>query len=243
MPNDMHEFYSLLFAAPSDMIPTPSTTASRNARSPFSHSRRLHEYTPLVSTTDRNLGATRIRTPVGEPIYRARTCASLLPASAMYAGALRTALLRAARAAPRRHALFAPSAGGPQPSPHSAAACAPTPSSSARRSFAAKADVSDVIPEVKEGTPGETPSIFDQATGLERAEIDHPDLFKHNEVLRGPFGTAENPVMIQSNFDARIVGCTGQAPPEDHDLFWINVEKGQIATCGQCGQCFSLDPL
>jgi uncharacterized Zn-finger protein len=154
----------------------------------------------------------------------------------MYAGALRTALLRAARAAPRRHALFAPtSTAAPAP----AVASAPA----ARRAFAAKPDAADVLPEVKEGVPGETPSIFDQATGLERAEIDHPDLFKHNEVLRGPFGTEENPVMIQSNFDARIVGCTGQAPPEDHDLFWINVEKGQVATCGQCNQKFALDPL
>lgn len=161
----------------------------------------------------------------------------------MYAGALRTALLRAARAAPRRHALFAPTAGGPQSSTHGAAAQAANSPASARRAYAAKSDPSDVLPEVKEGTPGETPSILDQATGLERAEIDHPDLFKHNEVLRGPFGTEDNPVMIQSNFDARIVGCTGQEPPEDHDLFWINVEKGQIATCGQCGQCFSLDPL
>lgn len=158
----------------------------------------------------------------------------------MYAGALRTALLRAARGAPRRHALFAPGAAAAAPAP----AHAPALERVARRAYAAKAeDAADVLPEVKEGTPGETPSIFDQATGLERAEIDHPDLFKHNEVLRGPFGTAENPVMIQSNFDARIVGCTGQAPPEDHDLFWINVEKGQIAECGQCGQCFSLDPL
>lgn len=111
------------------------------------------------------------------------------------------------------------------------------------RGFAAKADAANVIPEVKPGVAGEIPSILDQATGLERAEIDHPDLFKHNEVLRGPFGTPENPVKIQSMYDSRIVGCTGKASPDDHDLVWLSVEKGEPATCRICGQVFVLDPL
>lgn len=88
------------------------------------------------------------------------------------------------------------------------------------RYLGAGADTSKVLPKVKEGVPGETPSILDQATGLERGEIEHPDLFKHNEVLVGHFGTAENPVKIQSAFDSRIVGCTGHASPNDHDLLW-----------------------
>lgn len=111
------------------------------------------------------------------------------------------------------------------------------------RAFAAKPDAPNVIPEVKPGVAGEIPSIFDQATGLERAEIEHPDLFKHNEVLRGPFGTLENPVKIQSNYDARIVGCTGKAAPDDHDLVWLSVEKGELCICDECGQVFELDPL
>lgn len=113
----------------------------------------------------------------------------------------------------------------------------------ASRAFAAKSDVPNLVSEVKPGVPGEIPSIFDQATGLERAEIDHPDLFKHNEVLRGPFGTPENPVKIQSNYDARIVGCTGKSTPDDHDLVWLSVEKDEPSTCGECGQVFELDPL
>lgn len=84
---------------------------------------------------------------------------------------------------------------------------------------------------------------MDQATGLERAEIDHPDLFKHNDVLRGAFGTKEHPVKIQSAFDSRIVGCTGDATPNDHDLVWLLVEKDQLAICPECGQVFELDPL
>lgn len=111
------------------------------------------------------------------------------------------------------------------------------------RAFAAKADIPNLIPEIKPGRDDEIPSILDQATGLERAEIDHPDLFKHNEILRGPFGTTENPVKIQSNFDSRIVGCTGKASPDDHDLVWISVRKGELAICKECGQVFELDPL
>lgn len=147
-------------------------------------------------------------------------------------------LLRAARRVPRHTSRALSSLTGPAPSRSLI-----HPRGPARAFGAAKPDASDVLPEVKEGAPGELPSILDQATGLERAEIDHPDLFRHNEVLRGEFGTDENPVLIQSNFDARIVGCTGHAAPDDHDLHWINVTKGEIATCGQCEQKFKLEAL
>lgn len=98
-------------------------------------------------------------------------------------------------------------------------------------------------PDVKASPEDEIPSIFDQATGLERAEIEYPDLFKHNEVLRGPFGTEENPVKIQSHYENRIVGCTGHPTPKDHDIVWLQVEKGEKACCRECGQYFVLDPL
>lgn len=113
-----------------------------------------------------------------------------------------------------------------------------------QRMFGAKADVPDnLIPEPKASPSSEVPTVFEQATGLERAEIEHPDLFKHNEVLRGQFGTKENPVMIESNFESRIVGCTGRAAPDDHDLYWLLVEKGDQYSCPLCGQVFQLSPL
>lgn len=99
------------------------------------------------------------------------------------------------------------------------------------------------IAEPTAGPDSDIPSIFDQATGVERAEIDYPDLFKHNEVLRGPFGTEENPVKIQSHYDNRIVGCTGRPSPDDHDIVWLQVEKGIKSCCPECGQFFVLDPL
>lgn len=102
-------------------------------------------------------------------------------------------------------------------------------------------DMVDPVPPAKAGNDDEVPSIFDQATGLERAEIEFPDLFKHNEVLRGNFGTKENPVKIASYYEHRIVGCTGEPSPNDHDIVWLKVEKGQIAICPECGQHFELE--
>lgn len=61
----------------------------------------------------------------------------------------------------------------------------------------------------KAAAPGTVPDSFEQSTGLERAEIEIPDLFKHNEPINGPFGTEADPCLVESVFDSRIVGCTG----------------------------------
>lgn len=111
------------------------------------------------------------------------------------------------------------------------------------RFLATKSDAGSSLPEPKPSADTDVPSIFDQATGLERAEIEHPDLFKHNEVLRGAFGTKENPVKIPSYYDNRIVGCTGRPSPDDHDIVWLQVEKGKVSRCRECGQYYVLDPL
>jgi len=95
-----------------------------------------------------------------------------------------------------------------------------------------------------EAAPEQTvPSSFQQAAGLERAEIYDPKLFAHNDVLEGPFGTPENPVLVESCFESRIVGCTGDAAPDDHDLFWFEVPAGEIVTCPLCGQAFKLKQI
>eukprot|EP00166_Cyanidium_caldarium_P003731 ctg_364.g226 len=79
-------------------------------------------------------------------------------------------------------------------------------------------------------------------TGLERLELENPDLFRHNEVIRGPFGTPEEPVQVESAFESRIVGCTGHAVPDDHELMWILVKKGEQCRCPLCDQVFVLRP-
>lgn len=54
---------------------------------------------------------------------------------------------------------------------------------------------------------------LDQAVGLQHAELvsdlqDKP--FFQECLITGPFGTVENPVMIESTLGYRIVGCTGR---------------------------------
>ncbi|KAF6003592.1 hypothetical protein F1559_003125 [Cyanidiococcus yangmingshanensis] len=90
--------------------------------------------------------------------------------------------------------------------------------------------------------PGVMPTAEDQATGIERLELEHPDIFKHNEVIRGPFGTSDAPVLVESAYESRIVGCTGAAAPNDHDLYWIEVRKDHPAVCPLCEQVFALKP-
>jgi uncharacterized Zn-finger protein len=101
-------------------------------------------------------------------------------------------------------------------------------------------EATDLQPPVRGAPPGAMPTAEDQATGLERLELEYPDLFKHNEVIRGPFGTMDAPVMVESAYNSRIVGCTGPAAPNDHDLYWLEVRKDQPAVCPLCEQVFTL---
>jgi len=97
--------------------------------------------------------------------------------------------------------------------------------------------------DVETGKIGEIPDSFVQAPGLERAEILEPELFAHNDVLQGPFGTKEEPCLVESVYDSRIVGCTGDIAPDDHDIFWMEVKNGEQTVCPLCTQVFALDKL
>ncbi|OSX79429.1 hypothetical protein BU14_0077s0048 [Porphyra umbilicalis] len=138
--------------------------------------------------------------------------------------------IRSAAAAARFMATTTPSTTSPLTDAKKAAAAQPR-SDAVAKPPAADADADTV------------PDSFDQAAGLERAEVDYPDIFAHNEVSRGPFGTKSSPALIESAFDERIVGCTGEAAPADHDLHWLTVKKGELCTCPVCGQVFALSPL
>lgn len=59
-------------------------------------------------------------------------------------------------------------------------------------------------------------------------------------VLKGAFGTRENPVKVPSWHDSRIVGCTGGPGEEEHELLWHEVKKGKPLICLECGQWFEL---
>ncbi|XP_024360125.1 putative cytochrome c oxidase subunit 5b-like [Physcomitrium patens] len=84
---------------------------------------------------------------------------------------------------------------------------------------------------------------FGIATGVEREELEYQSQGKKRFDLdppRGPFGTKEAPAIIESNYDERIVGCSGGLGEDEHDVTWFTLEKGQTHECPVCTQVFEL---
>mmetsp|Transcript_8684 Transcript_8684/g.38640 ORF Transcript_8684/g.38640 Transcript_8684/m.38640 type:complete len:105 (-) Transcript_8684:2287-2601(-) len=70
-----------------------------------------------------------------------------------------------------------------------------------------------VIPKPKAVGPiDETASSKDISVGSERAHIELGDHFNTTppEGLFGPFGTLEAPFLVESAYEERIIGCTGE---------------------------------
>lgn len=56
----------------------------------------------------------------------------------------------------------------------------------------------------------------------------------------GPFGTVENPVLVPSINDERMVGCTGGTGDNEHVPLWFRCREGFLYRCGECDQVFML---
>ncbi|CAI9786985.1 unnamed protein product [Fraxinus pennsylvanica] len=82
------------------------------------------------------------------------------------------------------------------------------------------------------------------ATGHEHeelaAELEGKDLLEINYPA-GPFGTKEEPAVIKSYYDKRIVGCPGAEGEDEHDVVWFWLEKGKTHECPVCSQYFMLE--
>ncbi|KAE9616134.1 putative cytochrome-c oxidase [Lupinus albus] len=126
----------------------------------------------------------------------------------------------------------------PPRSPSSAAAIAtaapPSLSSLSRRHFsddtsAVKKKVEDVLPIA---TGHEREEIQAQLEGRDILEINYPE---------GPFGTKEEPAVVKSYYDKRIVGCPGGEDEDEHDVVWFWLEKGKPHECPVCSQYFVLE--
>eukprot|EP01087_Luapelamoeba_hula_P008815 TRINITY_DN2233_c0_g1_i1.p1 TRINITY_DN2233_c0_g1~~TRINITY_DN2233_c0_g1_i1.p1 ORF type:complete len:174 (+),score=29.66 TRINITY_DN2233_c0_g1_i1:99-620(+) len=97
-------------------------------------------------------------------------------------------------------------------------------------------DTTALEEEVKDGSKNET-----RVTGMERLELEGMlQDCEGEEVLKGPFGTKENPVLVTSWFNARIVGCHGGPGEDAHELLWHEVRKEKPTVCLECGQFFQL---
>ncbi|CAA2952878.1 cytochrome c oxidase subunit 5b-like [Olea europaea subsp. europaea] len=79
------------------------------------------------------------------------------------------------------------------------------------------------------------------ATGHEReelaAELEGKDLLEINHPA-GPFGSKQEPAVIKSYYDKRIVGCPGAEGEDEHDVVWFWLEKGKPHECPVCSQYF-----
>lgn len=98
-------------------------------------------------------------------------------------------------------------------------------------------------PQTSGGKTGEFPSNWDQATGREWeelvAEAANEDRYELTSLV-GPFGTMQNPTVVLSAFNSRIVGCVGGSG-RPHQLLWFSLKSGKKHICRECGQVFVLD--
>ncbi|KAJ8452783.1 hypothetical protein Cgig2_014546 [Carnegiea gigantea] len=82
------------------------------------------------------------------------------------------------------------------------------------------------------------------ATGHEleelEAELEGRDILAINYPV-GPFGTKENPAVVKSYHDKRIVGCPGGEGEDEHDVVWFWLKKDKPYECPVCTQYFKLE--
>lgn len=91
-----------------------------------------------------------------------------------------------------------------------------------------------------EGTKdGEVASDEQQSTGLERFEIlgrlQGVDVFGQEPVESDRVATVDNPIVVESLYPQRIVGCTG-VPADSHETVWVRLEREGQRRCTSCGQ-------
>lgn len=84
---------------------------------------------------------------------------------------------------------------------------------------------------------------YEHVTGLEKEEIEAQIAGTTRFDLappRGPFGTKEAPAVVESQFDERIVGCSGGQGEDEHDVVWFKLRKDSGFECPVCTQVFQL---
>ncbi|KAK1550296.1 hypothetical protein Q3G72_016914 [Acer saccharum] len=92
-----------------------------------------------------------------------------------------------------------------------------------------KTKVEDIIPIA---TGHELEELQAELEGRNILQINHPT---------GPFGTKEQPAIVKSVYDKRIVGCPGGEEEDEHDVVWFWLEKGKQHECPVCSQYFMLE--
>ncbi|PRT52919.1 Cytochrome c oxidase subunit 4, mitochondrial [Wickerhamiella sorbophila] len=96
------------------------------------------------------------------------------------------------------------------------------------------------------GKPGQLPTSFEIATGLERLELlgalEGIDVFDEAPLTQERKGTPDDPVIVDSYDRIRYVGCTG-FPTGSQEVNWLRVEEGKISRDWESGCCYTLNYL
>jgi len=114
------------------------------------------------------------------------------------------------------------------------------------RFFSARVPLPEPKWKQQDGIEEKVATSLDMATGLERAEmlaaLEGKNIF--DEAPIGPFGTAADPVLVESIFDERIMGCPGDCAGGDtranNEVRWFVVTSAKPYTCPTCQQVFAL---
>lgn len=85
---------------------------------------------------------------------------------------------------------------------------------------------------------------FEHLAGLQRVEY-LAKLADRNIYLNQPlkvdhYGTLQDPIMVPSLYEDRVVGCSG-FPKESHEFMWF-ICKG-VTRCIECGQAFKIEDV
>ncbi|KAK9332498.1 cytochrome c oxidase subunit VB-domain-containing protein [Lipomyces starkeyi] len=92
--------------------------------------------------------------------------------------------------------------------------------------------------------PGQIPSDFEQATGLERLELLSNmagiDIWDLEPLPSHRTGTIEDPLIVDSPTEQKFLGCTG-SPADTHEIEWLNATIYEPARCLECGSVYQLN--
>ena len=89
-------------------------------------------------------------------------------------------------------------------------------------------------------------TAYEQSVGLERLELlcklSGRTAFLMDPLKVDHYGTAKDPILVDSVVGKRLVGCTG-FPKYSHETLWFWVKEDQTMRCLDCGQAFRINKL
>lgn len=105
-------------------------------------------------------------------------------------------------------------------------------------------DVDVPVTGVGLSDPHSFPTQYEHAAGIERveylAELTGRNVFLNEPLKINHYGTLANPIIVDSLYEERIVGCSG-FPKESHEILWMMVRGTE--RCQECGQAFKINQI